>query len=86
MAPRRAVIIGKCITFAIGFLLASYNGTALYVWYTTGKVEILGSLEPSSFAPTYFAKTLIEDGVFCLLGILLLVASLWPIPKFRKQS
>ena len=77
MTPRRAVFLGKVVTFVFGFLLAGYNGTALYVWYAKGKVEILGSLEPSSFAPVYFAKTLIEKGFFCLLGILLLLGALW---------
>jgi hypothetical protein len=85
MTPRRAVFVGKIVTFALGFLLAGYNGTALYVWYATGKVEILGSLESSSFAPIYFVKTLIENGFFCLLGILLLLGALWPLPTGSKQ-
>lgn len=85
MTPRRAVFVGKIVTFALGFLLAGYNGTALYVWHTTGKVEILGSLEASASAPIYFAKTSIENGFFCLLGVLLLLGVLWPLPTGRKQ-
>ncbi len=85
MTPRRAVPKGKVVTFVFGFLLAGYNGTALYVWYRKGKVEILGSLEPSSFSPIYFAKVLIENGFFCLLGVLLLLGALWPLPARRKQ-
>jgi hypothetical protein len=85
MTPSRAVLMGKIVTFVFGFLLAGYNGTALYVWYRTGKVEILGSLEPGSFAPIYFAKVLIENGFFCLLGVLILLGALWPLLARRKQ-
>jgi hypothetical protein len=65
MPPRRAVTVGTFVTFVPGFVLAGYNGTALYVWYTTGQVEMLGRLENSSYSPILYAKSLVEDLAAC---------------------
>jgi hypothetical protein len=85
MTPLRSVVVGKVVTFVLGFFLAGYNGTMLYVWYTAGKVEILGSLESSSFAPLYFTKTLIENGIFGLLGVGLLLIAILPLSLSKKR-
>jgi hypothetical protein len=74
MTPRRAVLVGILVTFVFGFFLAGYNGTAIYVWYKTGKLESLGSLEDSSSVPIYFAARLVMDFGGFLLGVVLLIA------------
>jgi hypothetical protein len=92
MTPRRAVAVGTIVTFALGLLLAGYNGTTLYVWYTTGKVEILGKLEHTSYAPIFFAKSFVENCFGCFIGVCLLIfamfeaAVLLKSPSGRKQS
>jgi hypothetical protein len=91
MTPRRAFAVGIFVTFVFGFILAGYNGTALYVWYTTGQVEILGRLESrSSFPPILYGKALFQDALGCLLGICLLIAAAAEIviliKSFRKHK
>jgi len=85
MTPRRAVAVGLWMTFVTGFILAGYNGTAIYVWYTTGKVEILGSLEDSSFVPPLFARALVQDFLGFLTGALLLICAAFAAPAFSKS-
>lgn len=90
MTPRRAVAVGIVVTFVFGFILAGYNGTALYIWYTAGRVEILGSLENSSFAPILYIRAVLQDVFGCVLGVLALVAAVVEttilIRSFRKQK
>lgn len=73
MKPRRAVAIVMLITFVTGLILAGYNGTSIYVWYTTGKLEILGSLEDKGRFPLYFMLTLILNFGGFIVGLGLLV-------------
>ena len=65
--------MGIWVTFIAGFVLAGYNGTSIYVWYTTGQVEILGGLIGSSYAPIFFAKALVEDFIGFVVGLCLLI-------------
>jgi hypothetical protein len=73
MNRSRAVFIAILIAFVAGFILAGYNGTAIYIWHTTGKIEILGSLEDRPRVPIYFTMTLILNFGGFLIGVCLLI-------------
>lgn len=79
MTPRRAVVVATWVTFVTGFVLAGYNGTSIYVWYTTGKVEILGGPHDNSYAPIFFAKALVQDYFGFLIGLCLLILAVFEI-------
>jgi len=85
MTPRRAVVVGICATFVTGFVLAGYGGTSIYVWYTTGKVEILGGLKDSSYAPILFGKALVRDFFEFAVGACLLILALFAVAVFSKS-
>ena len=76
MTPRRAVVMGILVTFALGLVLAGYNGTSIYVWLTTGKVEVLGNLEGRSRLPLYFKTVIVRDFVGFLIGVCLLIGAI----------
>ena len=84
MTPRRAVVVGIWITVVTGILLAGYNGTAVYVWYTTGKVEILGSLKDSSYSSILFSKALAQNFFGLAIGACLLILVPFEIAAFVK--
>ncbi|CCE11492.1 hypothetical protein BRAS3843_700006 [Bradyrhizobium sp. STM 3843] len=84
MTPRRAVVIGIWVIVATGFILAGYNGAAIYIWYTTGKVELLGSLRDSSYSPILFSKALVQDFLGFAIGACLLVLAPFVIATFLK--
>lgn len=68
--------MGILVTFALGLVLAGYNGTSIYVWLTTGKVEVLGNLEGSSRLPLYFKTVIVRDFVGFLIGVCLLIGAI----------
>jgi hypothetical protein len=84
MAPRRAVEVGICVTFVIGIILAGYDGTAIYVWYTTGKVEILGALHDRAYSPLLYSKSLAQNFSGFAVGAFLLILVPFELAIFLK--
>jgi len=73
MTPRRALIVGLWVTFVVGVILAGYNGTAIYVWHTTGKVQFLGRLRDSAFSPFLYTKSLTWNFIGLAFGAFVLI-------------
>jgi hypothetical protein len=85
MTPCRAVHVATCVTFVLGLILAGYNGTSIYMWWTTGKVEILGRLEDNSYALIFFfAKALGQNLFGFLIGICLLIFAILEVAFLPK--
>lgn len=84
MTPRRAVEVGICVTFVIGIILAGYNGTAIYVWCTTGKVEILGGLHDRAYSPFLYSKSLAQNFIGFAVGAFLLILVPFGVATFSK--
>ena len=84
MTPRRAVEVGICVTFVIGIIFAGYNGTAIYVWGTTGKVEILGGLQDRAYSPFLYLKSLAQNFIGFAVGVFLLILVPFEVATFSK--
>lgn len=91
MTPRRAVEVGTCVTVIMGIVLAGYNGTAIYVWFATGKVEILGGLHDRDYSPLLYSNSLAQNfigfavGAFLLILVPFEVATFWKALRRKNQ-
>lgn len=74
------------MTFVTGLVLAGYNGTSIYVWLTTGKVEVLGNLEDNSRLPLYFTTIVVRDFVGFLIGACLLIVAIVEATVLSRRS
>ena len=84
MTPRRAVVVALCVTFVVGFILAGYNGKAIYVWHTTGKVEVLGELHDRAYSSPLYAKSLVGNFIGFAVGTLILILVPFRVATFWK--
>jgi hypothetical protein len=91
MTSRRAIEAGLIIVAATGILMAGYNGSALYVWYTTGNVEILGGLRDRAHAPFLYSKSLTQNfigfgfGAFLLILVPFRAVTFWKALRRRNE-
>ena len=69
----------------MGIVLAGYNGTAIYVWFTTGKVEILGGLHDRTYSSFLYSKSLIQNFIGLAVGALLLILVPFSVARFARE-
>jgi hypothetical protein len=64
--------------------LAGYNGSAIYLWYTTGTVEILGGLHDRAYSSFLYSKSLVLNFIGFAVGVFLLILIPFRVATFRK--
>ncbi|SIN87961.1 hypothetical protein SAMN05443247_00413 [Bradyrhizobium erythrophlei] len=79
------------MTVVIGIILAGYNGSAIYLWYTTRTVETLGGLHDRAYSPFLYSKSLVQNfigfavGAFLLILVPFRVATFWKALRRRNE-